>query len=204
MIKIMSKQKPYSESCEQNKVPILGVIAPLFSTLFNVLEIGSGSGQHAVYFAGKMPHLRWFTSDCQPYLEGINLWIAAAALNNLEPPFELDVSSSRWPELEVDAIFTANTVHIMHPQDVVNLVAGAGRTLKNNGSLIIYGPFNYNGNYTSASNESFDQWLKGRDRLSGIKHFEQVESLAKEHGMQLVTDYEMPVNNRILHFKKSI
>ena len=199
----MSKQKPYSESCDQNKVPILGVIEPLFSSLSSVLEIGSGSGQHAVYFAEKMPHLRWFTSDCQPYLEGINLWIDAAALGNVEPPFELNVSSSRWPELEVDAIFTANTVHIMHPQDVVNLFAGTGRILKKGGSLIIYGPFNYNGSYTSASNESFDQWLKHRDPLSGIKHFEEIESLAREHDMQLVTDYEMPVNNRILHFKKS-
>jgi cyclopropane fatty-acyl-phospholipid synthase-like methyltransferase len=195
-------RKPYSESCDQNRDPILAVISPLFSTCSRILEIGSGTGQHAIYFAEKMPHLKWYCSDCQSQLEGINMWLADAGLKNLVPPFELDVSSSQWPNLDVDAVFTANTIHIMHQQEVENLFTGVGKLLKANGSLVIYGPFNYNGSYTSASNESFDQWLKARDPLSGIKHFEDIERLANNNGMQLVTDYEMPANNRILHFVK--
>jgi SAM-dependent methyltransferase len=196
-------KKPYSESCDQNKDPILSVISPLFSTCSNVLEIGSGTGQHAVYFAKKMPHLKWHSSDCLSYHEGINMWLADAGVANVVPPFELNVTSSPWPVFDVDAVFTANSIHIMHQQDIVNLMNGVGKLLKPDGSLVIYGPFNYNGLYTSASNESFDQWLKDRDPFSGIKHFEEIECLANNNGMRFVEDYEMPVNNRILHFIKS-
>jgi len=195
--------KPYSESCDQNKDPILSVISPLFSSCSNILEIGSGTGQHAVYFANNMPHLTWHTSDCLPYLEGMNMWLADAGLDNLAPPFELNVTSSPWPDFAIDAVFTANSIHIMHQQDAVNLMSGVGDLLKPDGSLVIYGPFNYNGSYSSASNASFDVWLKARDPLSGIKHFEEIERLANNNGMRLVNDYEMPVNNRILHFIKT-
>jgi len=194
--------KPYSDSCDQNREPILTVISPLFSSVSSVLEIGSGTGQHAIYFAEKMPHLTWCTSDCKPYLDGITMWLADAGLPNVKPPFELDVSASNWPVMTVDAIFTANSVHIMHLQDVVNLIIGAGRLLSQEGSLVIYGPFNYGGRYTSESNARFDQWLKARDPESGIKNFEEVESLANDSGMNLVNDYDMPANNRILHFIK--
>ncbi len=178
------------------------MISPLFSSLSNVLEIGSGTGQHAIYFAEKMPHLTWHTSDCLSYLDGINMWLADTGLTNVLPPLELNVSRSPWPQLEVDAVFTANSIHIMHQLDVVNLINGAGKLLKQGGSFVIYGPFNYNGLYTSKSNENFDRWLKQRDAFSGIKHFEEIELLAKRNNMQLVTDYEMPANNRILHFIK--
>lgn len=167
-----------------------------------VLEIGSGTGQHAIYFAEKMPHLTWYTSDCASYLEGIKLWLDAAALPNTIPPFELNVTTSQWPELEVDAIFTANTLHIMHHSDMVNFILGAGKLLKPGGSLVIYGPFNYNGTYSSESNERFDQWLMNRDPLSAIKHFEEIKSLSQDSGLHLICDYEMPANNRILHFSK--
>jgi len=195
--------KPYSESCDQNKEPILSVISPVFSSISSVLEVGSGTGQHAIYFAEKMPHLTWHTSDCQSYLEGINMWLDDACLSNVQAPFELDVTSSQWPKLDVDAVFTANSVHIMSQQDVINFISGVGRLLNAQGSLMIYGPFNYNGTYTSKSNESFDQWLKERNSLSSIKHFEEILSLAKNNAMQLVTDYEMPANNRVLHFVKT-
>jgi len=195
--------KPYSESCDQNKDPILSVISPLFSSYSNVLEIGSGTGQHAVYFAKKMPHLKWHSSDCLSYLEGINMRLADAGIANVVPPFELNVTSSPWPVFDADAVFTANSIHIMHQQDVVNLMSGVGKLLKPDGSLVIYGPFNYNGSYSSVSNESFDQWLKDRDLLSGIKHFKEIECLANNNGMRFVEDYEMPANNRILHFIKS-
>jgi len=194
--------KPYSESCDQNREPILLVIKPILETAENVLEIGSGTGQHAVFFAEMMPHIQWYTSDCASYLPGINLWISEAGLNNVHAPFELDVSRSSWPEIEVDAIFTANSLHIMSEQDAENMLAGSGRFLKSRGSLIIYGPFNYDGEYTSESNRRFDSWLKDRDAASGIKGFDWVDQLAKQHGMTLVKDYEMPANNRILHFIK--
>ena len=195
-------KKPYSESCDQNKDAILSVISAVFSSSSSVLEIGSGTGQHAVYFAEKMPYLKWYTSDCKSYLEGINMWLSDAGLSNVQMPFELDVSSSEWPDLDVDAIFTANSIHIMSQQDMVNFMAGAGHLLGRQGHLLIYGPFNYKGTYTSKSNESFDQWLKGRDSASGIKHFEEMESQANHNSMRLVADYEMPANNRILHFVK--
>jgi hypothetical protein len=130
------------------------------------------------------------------------MWLAEAGLDNLVPPFELNVSDSTWPDIAVDAVFTANTLHIMNRQDVVHLIHGVGKLLPSGGSLVIYGPFNYGGAYTSASNASFDRWLQERDPSSGIKNFEDVEMLANENDMQLVTDYEMPVNNRILHFRK--
>ena len=195
--------KPYSESCDQNKAVILSVISPILSECSAVMEIGSGTGQHAVYFAEKMPYLAWHTSDCQPYLKGINSWLNEAGLDNTVLPFELDVSSSRWPTLDVDAVFTANSLHIMNDNDVEHFITGVGDLLKPKGKMLIYGPFNYAGSYTSASNESFDSWLKDRDPRSGIKHFETVASLASDNGMQLCGDYEMPANNRILHFVKS-
>lgn len=195
--------KPYSESCDQNKAPILSTISPVFSSVSSVLEIGSGTGQHAIYFAENMPHLIWHTSDCRSYLEGINRWLSDAHLSNLVAPLELNVTSSRWPKIKVDAIFTANSVHIMNDQDVENFISGAAGLLDEKGILIIYGPFNYRGAYTSQSNESFDQWLKGRDPSSGIKHFEDIVSLAENSGMRLISDYEMPANNRILHFVKT-
>ena len=194
--------KPYSESCDQNKEPILAVISPVFSSLSSVLEIGSGTGQHAIYFAENMPHLKCHTSDCRSYLAGINMWLDDAGLPNVLPPFELNVTESSWPKLDVDAVFTANSIHIMSQQDVLNFMSGVGNLLAEQGELMIYGPFNYNGQYTSSSNESFDQWLKSRDPLSGIKHFEDMVALANKNGMQLVADHAMPANNRTLHFTK--
>ena len=194
--------KPYSESCDQNREPILSVIEPILETAGSVLEIGSGTGQHAVYFAKMMPHLHWYPSDCASYLPGINLWVSEAGLSNVHEPFELDVSVSGWPTLDADVIFSANSLHIMSQQDAENMLAGSGDFLKSQGSLIIYGPFNYDGTYTSESNRRFDAWLKERDPVSGIKDFEWVNDLANHHGLTLVKDYPMPANNRILHFRK--
>lgn len=194
--------KPYSESCDQNRDVILSVLESLCINCNSVLEIGSGTGQHAVYFAKKMPYLKWHTSDCLPYHEGIRRWMEDSELDNVSLPIELNVTTSQWPEINIDAIFTANSIHIMHQLDVVSFFSGAGSLLPENGALIIYGPFNYRGKFTSESNERFDQWLKNRDSLSGIKHFEEIEKLANSQGLQLVNDYEMPANNRILHFTK--
>ena len=130
------------------------------------------------------------------------MWLAEENRPNIVAPFELDVTLSPWPELEVDAVFTANSLHIMSTGDVENFIHGVGELLDEHGKLLIYGPFNYNGTYTSASNARFDQWLKDRDPVSGIKSFEEIVLLAGKNGMRLAEDYEMPANNRLLHFIK--
>jgi len=198
-------QKPYSESCDQNKFPILSIINPIFSDCSKILEIGSGTGQHAIFFAENMPHLSWHCSDCHSYIEGIKQWVEESDVPNVITPVTLDVSRSSWPKYShpIDAVFTANTFHIMNNQDVVNFMEGVGNLLNNGAHLVIYGPFNYKGEFTSASNESFEQWLKNRDPLSGIKNYEDIESLANQNDFKLCRDYEMPANNRILHFIKT-
>lgn len=195
--------KPYSESCDQNKAPILAVIKPLFNGCSSVLEIGSGTGQHAVCFAGNMPHLVWHTSDRPENHSGIRQWLDEASLPNTRYPLLLDVKQAVWPELSVDAVFSANTAHIMHWPEVEALIAGVGELLSEGGLFALYGPFNYNGNYTSESNASFDVWLKQRDPQSGIRAFEELDRLAGEAALSLVEDHEMPANNRILCWQKS-
>ncbi|RLJ17906.1 methylase [bacterium endosymbiont of Escarpia laminata] len=195
--------KPYAESCDQNRDPILAVIEPLFTHCLNILEIGSGTGQHAVFFARKMPHLTWHTSDQAANHEGIHLWLDEAGLPNTRPPLLLDVGQPAWPTLQIDAVFSANTTHIMHWHEVEALFSGVAELLAENGLFALYGPFNYNGRFTSDSNAGFDDWLKARDPQGGIRDFEALENLAHKGGMVLLNDYEMPGNNRILCWIKS-
>jgi cyclopropane fatty-acyl-phospholipid synthase-like methyltransferase len=195
--------KPYAESCDENRGPILSVIQPLLQDCSSVLEIGSGTGQHAVYFAEKMPHLVWHTSDCTEYLAGIRLWLDEAALDNLRAPIALDVARSEWPDGSFDAVFSANTAHIMHWPDVEAMFSGVGSVLTSGGRFLLYGPFNYNQRYTSESNAGFDAWLKSRDPGSGLRDFEALDALARDAGMRLERDHEMPVNNRMLYWVKS-
>lgn len=194
--------KPYSAACDQNRHAILDVINPLFSNKKKILEIGSGTGQHAVFFAEKMPHLIWQTSDRIENHQDIQQWLDEANLNNVLDPIALDVSSDTWPNMTVDATFSANAVHIMAWENVVDLFKQAGKLLKNEAFFILYGPFNYNGKYTSDSNQRFDAWLKNHDPKSGIRDFEALDKLAKEAGLLLVKDVEMPANNRILQWVK--
>ncbi len=194
--------KPYSESCDQNRNPIFKVIEPLFCDKKSVLEIGSGTGQHAVYFAKKMPHLIWHCSDQIEYHHGINLWLNEASLKNAPPPIPLNVSEDSWPKMDVDAIFSANTVHIMSWRNVIDFIENAYKLLNKNGLLVLYGPFNYNNTYTSESNARFDHWLKDRDPKSGIRDFEALDNLAKNSGLQHISDTQMPANNRILCWQK--
>jgi len=194
--------KQHSESCEQNKDVILAILADVFADSRRILEIGSGSGQHAVYFASKLPHLRWQTSDLEENHASINAWLEEAALENTLPPVTLDVSGTRWPEATYDGLFSANAVHIMGWPAVQDMFAGIGKLLETNGRLCLYGPFNYNGDYTSDSNRRFDAWLKDRDPASGIRDFEALDELAEANGMTLESDFEMPANNRILVWRK--
>jgi len=195
--------KPYAESCDQNREPILSVIQPLLKDCSSVFEIGSGTGQHAVYFAEKLPHLVWHTSDCIEQHAAINMWLQEAGLENTPAPVELNVSTSAWPQQKFGAVFSANTVHIMNLSDVEAMFAGAGSMLSSGGRFLLYGPFNYDNQYTSDSNASFDSWLKSRDPESGIRNFEDLDKLAQQAGMLLRYDYEMPANNRILYWEKS-
>ncbi len=194
--------KPYSESCEQNREPILSVIQPLFADLNQILEIGSGTGQHAVYFAARMPHLIWHTSDCAEYHAGIRLWLEEAALPNVRDPLHLDVARCSWPALDVDGVFSANTAHIMHWPEVEAMFAGVGDLLPAGGLFVLYGPFNYQGRFTSDSNARFDSWLKQRDPAMGVRDFEALDALASQAGLQLMNDFEMPANNRILCWQR--
>lgn len=194
--------KPYAESCDQNRDPILAVLAPLFARSRNVLEIGSGTGQHAVYFAARMPQLIWHTSDRRESHAGIRMWLDEAGLANVRPPLPLDVSQHEWPPIRVDAVFSANTTHIMHWHEVEALFAGVGRVLYEGRLFALYGPFNYEHRYTSESNERFDAWLKGRDPHSGVRNFEDLNRLAGQAGMVLKADHGMPANNRILCWEK--
>ncbi len=195
--------KPYSESCVQNRDPILSVIEPLFRNRKNVLEIGSGTGQHAVYFAARMPHLTWHTTDLAENHAAIRAWLDEAALPNTTGPVSLDVLDRPWSIPEADAVFSANTTHIMHWNSVVALFEGVGKLLANEGLFCLYGPFNYGGEYTSESNAQFDEWLHERDPLSGIRDFDDLDRLATQARMRLEHDYAMPANNRILCWRKA-
>ncbi|MES9894254.1 MAG: DUF938 domain-containing protein [Candidatus Thiodiazotropha endolucinida] len=189
--------KPYSEACDENKGPILEVLLRLYRDVQTVLEIGSGTGQHAVHFATAMPHLTWQTSDMEENHPGIRAWLREAALPNVRNPIGLDVSRA-WPAGEYDAIFSANTTHIMSWPEVELMFQGVGQVLKRGGCFALYGPFNFQGGYTSESNQRFDQWLKSRDPLSGIRDFEMLDELAASNHLIFSEDVEMPVNNRIL------
>ena len=196
--------KPYAESCDQNRDPILRVISHLFAHSSKVLEIGSGTGQHAVYFSSKLPHLFWQTSDQAKYHAGIRMWQQESGLPNVAAPLLLDVSQAHWPAIQVDAVFSANTAHIMHFPQVEAMFQGVGEVLAPAGFFALYGPFNDRRCYTSESNASFDRWLRSRDPGSGIRDFEELNRLAEAAGMALFDDFEMPANNRLLAWRKNI
>ncbi|MBW8306215.1 MAG: DUF938 domain-containing protein [Thiobacillus sp.] len=194
--------KPFSESCVQNRDPILAVLRELFADRRHVLEIGSGTGQHAVYFAPELPHLVWQTADVPQHHAGIQAWLADAALPNVLPPLALDANDTAWHGGRYDAVFSANTLHIMSWPEVELFFAGVGEVLEPGGVLAVYGPFNYKGAFTSESNARFDAWLKTRDPASGVRDFEAVDALARARGLVLLQDIAMPANNRMLVWRR--
>ena len=173
-----------------------------FADRRRVLEIGSGTGQHAVYFAAALPRLTWQTTDVDANLPGIRLWLEESGLPNLPPPAALDVTGT-WPATRFDAVFTANTLHIMGWPEVQALFAALPTVLTADAVLAAYGPFNYDGRFTSPSNATFDQWLKQRSPHSGIRDFSAVDELAHSIGFALVEDRPMPANNRTLVWQRS-
>lgn len=194
--------KPIAEACVRNQQPILEVIEDLFRDKSSVLELGSGTGQHAVYLANAMPWLKWQTSDLLENHQGINMWLEEANLTNILPPIELDVTHSDWSDQSYDGVFSANTVHIMPWAAVSKMFEGIGRHLRKMGTFALYGPFKYAGKFTSESNQRFDCWLKERADHQGIRDFEKLVELAELNGLTFVNDIAMPANNQILVWQK--
>lgn len=191
------RSKPFSPASERNRDPILAVLHRQFADRRRVLEIGSGTGQHAVHFAAALPHLQWQSADRADYLPGIRAWLEEAALSNTPAPLELDVSGP-WPSGPYDAVFSANTLHIMSWAEVESLFRGLPAVLEQDSRLAIYGPFNYAGAFSSPSNAAFDASLKTQAPHMGIRDFEAVDRLATGAGFDLLEDCAMPANNRCL------
>lgn len=193
---------PFSDACERNKDPILEVLRTAFADRSDVLEIGSGTGQHAVYFARNLPHLKWHPTDLPAGLAGLAERIRLEGTPNLLSPELLDVRDTPWPTHPIDAIFTANTFHIMSWPGVVATYRGVGAVLPVGGVMCIYGPFRYNGQYTSESNRRFDRTLQERDPESGLREIEALVELASAVGLSLRHDHDLPANNRLLEFHR--
>lgn len=191
-----------AEACERNKAPILQVLRTEFAASRAVLEIGSGTGQHAVYFAAHLPQLTWQPSEVASLLPALAERLRLEGSPNLRAPIALDVRARPWPHAEADAIFTANTLHIMAWAEVEDFFHGVGAALGPGGVLCVYGPFNYHGRYTSASNAQFDAWLKARDPHSAIRDFEALNTLAAAQELMLAADHAMPANNRTLVWRR--
>ncbi len=198
----MQSKRKFSQACEQNKDPILEILKVAFKDCKKILEIGSGSGQHAIYFANHLPHLSWQPSDLLENLDSIRAWIDEHPSKNICSPIELDVTDEDWEVTQIDGIFSANCFHIMSWEKVEDFFRGVGQTLRPKGKLLVYGPFSYQGEHTSPSNARFDQYLKLQDPLSGVRDFMDLNKLAEDQALALVEDFAMPANNRCLLWQK--
>ncbi len=194
---------PVSEAADRNKGPILEILLEAFAHTRSVLEIGSGTGQHALHFAAKLPHLTWRPSDTGEYLPALRERLRLEGSGNLQEAIEIDVRMDPWPVGGFDGVFTSNTLHIMSWSSVPAFFQGVGRALLPGGTLCVYGAMRYAGRHTSESNEVFDQFLRKRDPESGIRDFEAVDRLAQEQGLSLTADHAMPANNRLLVWKRT-
>ena len=194
--------RPDAPAARRNREAILAVLAHELAKSSAVLEIGSGTGQHAVYFAERLPYLEWQTSDRAENIAGIAQWIDDTHLPNVPPPAVLDVLTDAPPAKRFDAVFSANTAHIMSMKAVERMFCVVGQVLKTGGSFCLYGPFNLDGRYTSESNAHFDQSLKRQDPEMGLRDLAVLDRLASTNGLQSVRRYAMPANNMIAVWKK--
>ncbi len=195
-------QRPFSQACANNQQPILQILVEVLADVGEVLELGSGTGQHARFFAEQLPHLNWQPSDLAENLPGVQQWCEDYNGTNLAAPQALDVRQRPWSLQIGDAIFTANSLHIMAWSAVELLFEWLAEHARSGNLLVIYGPFNYGGEYTSDSNARFDQWLAQQSPDSAIRDFEAVDGLARNAGYRLQDDFAMPANNRILVWQK--
>ncbi len=197
-------EKPFAAYAERNGGPILGVLKLELAGAKTVLEIGSGTGQHAVRFAHALPHLRWQTSDLEENLAGISAWVGEAGLPNLLPPLQLDVRESDLKTQRYDAVYSSNTAHIMDCNAVQDMVALVGTALTDGGVFVLYGPFRQNGRFNTDSNEAFDRDLRARDAEMGIRDIEDLDRCAAAAGLRRLRLYAMPANNYIAVWQKTV
>jgi cyclopropane fatty-acyl-phospholipid synthase-like methyltransferase len=196
------RDKPFSQACENNKAPILAILAPLLRNKTHLLEIGSGTGQHAVWLAPQLPQLIWQTSDLIENHSGILRWLNDHPAANLRDPIALDVMSAQWPDSSVDSVFSANTAHIMAWHEVEAMFEKVSTNLPFNGIFGLYGPMKYAGKHTSESNRLFDLRLRERATHRGIREFHEINQLALNGDLILLDDHAMPANNRLLIWQK--
>jgi len=194
---------PVSQACENNKQFILEVLARHLNEGDRVLEMAGGTGQHAVHFAENLPGVHWQSSNIPSKVDSLNLRLAAAKLANLPAAISIDVNHLPWNSDSPSAIFSANSLHIMSADSIKSFYRGLDNILKAGGTALVYGPFKYEGTFTTESNEGDDRWLKDRDPVSGIRDYEWVNSLAASAGLTLIEDNAMPANNQLLVWKKA-
>jgi len=197
----MTANLPFSQACENNKSPILERLSRVFDEPGTVLEVGTGTGQHAVHFAKALPHVRWQPSDHPNAVDTCRPRLALASLPNLQPVIALDVATVPWPVLDFTWAYSANTAHIMAWHEVEQMFRQIGERLPENGAFCLYGPFNHQGRFSSESNRQFDQHLRARARHMGIRDQDDVQALAKSVGLSLSDNHAMPANNRLLVFR---
>ena len=197
------KERPNAPATDRNRDAILEVLVDEFSDRREVLEIGSGTGQHAIFFAANLPHLTWQTSDVVENHPGIDSWIEFGNVPNVMPPFEIDVEETIEIEGHFDAVYSSNTAHIMSIHGVECMFEIIGKLLPENGKFCLYGPFNRDGEFTSASNAQFDASLRSQDPRKGIRNLEDLDALAERAGMQRTHLYAMPANNFMVIWRHS-
>ena len=194
--------KPFSQACENNRAPISQVLERILVDCQSVFEIGSGTGQHAVWFSRAMPHLQWHTSDRIQNHQGIKQWISDSSLENIHQPLDLDVGVGPWPEGLFDAIFTANTAHIMALSEIELMFSGVSKILMSGGLFCLYGPMQYSGLIAAESNRAFDAKLRAVKSTQGIREFNDLNKLATAVGMELIEDNDLPANNQLIIWQK--
>lgn len=197
-------EKPFSESAARNAGPILEVLRDELRHSESVLEIGSGTGQHGIYFAAAMPHLSWQTSDREANHAAINAWISEANIQNVQRPLALDVLDATLESGQYDAVFSANTAHIMSFTAVRKMLGLVGRALKRSGLFCLYGPFRVDGRFTTPSNQRFDASLRARDPSMGIRDLWALDDLAAASGLQRSALYALPANNLFVVWQKTV
>lgn len=193
---------PFSQSCENNKWPILDILQRVFTEPGLILEIGTGTGQHAELFAEQMPHLHWQPSDRPGEHELCRKRLDEAGLPNVADPLPLDVLEPAWPLSEADGAFSANTLHIMGWDGVEALFTGLGSVLPKGGYFCVYGPFNEQGRFTSDSNARFHEHLRSQDPAMGIRDIDDLKVLGERTGLRLNEQCPMPANNQLLIWQR--
>ncbi|MDJ0750404.1 MAG: DUF938 domain-containing protein [Woeseiaceae bacterium] len=188
----------FAAAAQRNASPILAVLRREFAERNSVIEIGSGTGQHAVAFASEMTHLEWQPSDVAENCPGIRAWLKDSGIRNVLPPLELDVRYDDAGHNQFDAAFSANTAHIMDKDAVRRMFAVTGKALVSGGSFCLYGPFRIGARFNAPSNAAFDASLRQQSPAMGIRDLETLEAFALSAGMRRERLYAMPSNNYVV------